>query len=111
MARAEVCGLHCPRWILWLFAALGAWFTLSALGFPTFGSFWSWVVLLAGICSWVCAASEKHSKTSCPFAGTPVWFGAMTTIVGAWFVLGDAGVLPTLGLNLLYVATLLGALG
>lgn len=110
MARAEVCGLHCPGWMTWLFGLLSAWFILSVFGIPTFGDFWSWVVLLAGVCGWVCGASETHKRSLCPFAGIPVWWGVLTTIVGAWFVLGDMGVLPTYGINLLHVAFLLGAI-
>ena len=109
MAEREVCPLHCPNWTTWLFVLLGAWFVLSAFRVPTFGGFWSWLVLLSGVCAWVCIANPKHQKTSCPFAGLPVWVAVVTVVIGAWFVLGDAGVLPTLGISLLPLALLLGA--
>jgi hypothetical protein len=109
--KGEICGLHCPKWMLWAFAALGAWFTLSALDVPTFGGFWSWAVLLSGTCSIICATNATHKKTSCPFAGIPVWFGVLLSAIGAWFVLGDAGLVSTFNINLLYVVTFVGALG
>ncbi len=105
-AKYEICGLHCPKWTTWLFVLLGAWFVLSAFGMPTFGGFWSWIVLLSGVCAWVCAANPSHQKTECPFAGLPVWVAAVTTIIGAWFVMGDAGVFPTFGISLLHLALL-----
>jgi len=109
--KADFCPMHCPNWILWIFALLGLWFTLSAFGMPIFGGFWSWIVLLSGICSWVCASDKAHRKTNCPFAGLPVWFGVVFTIIGAWFVLGDTGILPTYGINLLYISLLIIILG
>ncbi len=111
MAKVEVCGLHCPGWMMLLFGALSAWFILEAFGIPAFGGFWSWIVLLSGVCSWVCGASMEHRKSTCPFAGIPVWFGVLVTLIGAWFVLGDEGVLPTYGINLLPVAFLMGSIG
>lgn len=109
VGRGEVCGLHCPSWTTWLFVLLGAWFVLSAFGVPTFGGLWGWLVLLSGVCAWVCAANPEHKKTSCPFARLPVWVAVITVVIGVWFVLGDAEILPTFGISLLHLALLVGA--
>ena len=111
IAKEMMCPWHCPSWMLWLFGLLGLWFTLNAFGIPTWGGFWSWVVFLSGLCAWMCSASAEHKRSVCPFAGLPIWWGVLTTLIGAWFILGDVGTLPTYGINLLYLATLLAALG
>ncbi len=105
----EFCGLHCPNWTTWLFVILGAWFVLSAFGVPTLGGFWSWIVLLSGVCAWVCLANPQHQKTGCYFVGLPIWAAIAAVIIGAWFVLGDAGILPTFGISLLHLVLLVGA--
>ncbi|MBT4539343.1 hypothetical protein HOI26_02330 [Candidatus Woesearchaeota archaeon] len=110
VAKREICGLHCPSWTTWLFVLLGAWFVLSAFDVPTFGGFWSWLILILGVCTVVCALNPAHRKTSCPFAGVPIWAGVLTIVIGAWFVLGDAGVITTFGISLLYLAFFIGTI-
>ena len=107
MLSKEICGLHCPKGMLWLWTAFAAWFTLGAFGIPTYGAFWSWVVLLTGLCTYVCASDPKHAKTSCPFTTLSPGFGILLALVGIWFVLGDESVLPTYGINLLYLVLFL----
>lgn len=112
MGKLDVCPMHCPDWMLWLFTALGAWFVLGdARVLPIFGGFWSWLVLLSGACAWMCASNPAHKKSDCWFANLPVWNGIVLALVGAWFVLGDTGVLPTLGISLLHLVLLIGAAG
>ena len=107
----DVCPFHCPRWISWLFLLVALWYFLSAFGIGTLGSFWAWVVFITGLCMWVCCGSEQHRATGCYAANLPTWLGVLTTFVGVWFILGTAGFLPLFGINLLYLAALLVAIG
>jgi len=106
----DICPLHCPSWIKWLFVIFALWFTLSAFGIRVYGSYWSWLILLSGLCAWTCASNKRHRKSSCWFAGMPSWVGIVITLIGAWFLLSDFNMLSTLGIRLLHLMTLILAI-
>ncbi len=109
MAKLDVCGFHCPNWAKWLFVLITLWFTLSAFGLTVYGTFWSWMVLLTGLCAFVCNVNMK-GKSKCLCCKIPALCSLVFGLVGLWFVLGAEGILPTFGLNLLYLsAFLIGA--
>ncbi|MBY0353835.1 hypothetical protein K2W90_05725 [Candidatus Babeliales bacterium] len=94
-----------PTLGLALFAALGLWFMLDNLGMASAkGMFWSWFVLFLGISKLSCHM-ECSKKEKCGPWNPKILCGAVLTVVGAWFLLGDLGHVPTYGLNLLFVLT------
>lgn len=91
---------------LLLFSFLGLWFMLEPLGIPVYGNYWSWFVLFAGLC--LLGASMCCSK--CPI-GMPCCFGFLVTLIGAWFLLDDFGIITTFNIDLLYLMTFIIPLG
>lgn len=112
MAKLEACPFHCPAYTLTWFVPLFAWFILIDLGIlPGFGGFWPWVWLLSSICWWDCARNSEHQMTTCPFAQTATWTPIALTFVCAWFVLADASVVPTFGLQFTHLVVAVIGLG
>jgi hypothetical protein len=97
--------------MLWLFVLVTAWFVISAFGIALFGSFWAWMVLLLGLCVYVCNKSKVHQKTSCCFKACPNWWAILIALVGVWFILGAEGIVSTYGINLLYLVAFLIGIG
>ena len=46
----------------------------------------------------------------CPI-GMPCWFGIPVTVIGAWFLLDDIGLVTTFDIDLLYLMTFIVPLG
>lgn len=112
MAKLDACPFHCPAYTLSWFVPLFVWFILGDLGVvPVVGQFWTWVWLLSGICWSDCALHPAHQNTTCPFAQTPAWTPFAVTIACAWFLLADARVVSTFGLQFTHVLVAIIGLG
>lgn len=101
-----MCRPHCPAFCWLLFSLLGLWFMLGRYGIQTMGDFWSWFVLIFGIC---CTLKHlgKSNPQNCPWGGLPLIFSLAIAAVGGWYVLADMFIVPPLGMELLHVMTFL----
>lgn len=70
---------------LMLFSLLGLWFMLGSFGFPTVGSIWVWLMILAGVHLMTYSRSKSHEE----IIKAMFWIGLVLMVIGSWFLLGN----------------------
>ncbi|MBY0353836.1 hypothetical protein K2W90_05730 [Candidatus Babeliales bacterium] len=106
-------------WVGLVLTVVGSWFLfgnivmyLMPISFlKHFGTSGSWLLAFFGL---TCLMYKKMSYYSAIFDSIfnyPLWFSSILSVVGAWFVVGDAGWLPTFDMSLAHVVIFLIPIG
>lgn len=101
-----MCRVTCPVFSLLLFSLLGLWFMLGQYGIQTTGDFWSWFVLILGVCMTLKHIGRSNPQ-GCPMGGLPLIFSLIIAAVGGWYVLADMFIVQPLNMELLHIMTFL----